>query len=298
MKIAIFGGSGFIGKQLISYLEQQNVEVIVVTRKKTETGSKEVQWLSHDSNPEKELDGCDVFINLAGKTIDSKWTKANKELILNSRINATDEVLHIIEKMTKKPSILINASAIGIYGTSTDEEFTEESASVGNDFLALTVQEWEQRAIAAEKYGVRVVLARFGVVLHKTEGALPKMVLPYRFFAGGTVGSGTQWLSWIHIDDLVRLLSYIIENQDIRGPINVTAPHPVTMKEFGQTLASIIHRPHWVPAPSFALKLLLGEKSILVLEGQKAIPQKAIQHGFSFTYPTIKEALSAIYPNM
>lgn len=298
MKIAIFGGSGFIGKQLISYLEQQNVEVIVVTRKKTETGSKEVQWLSHDSNPEKELDGCDVFINLAGKTIDSKWTKANKELILNSRINATDEVLHIIEKMTKKPSILINASAIGIYGTSTDEEFTEESPSVGNDFLALTVQEWEQRAIAAEKYGVRVVLARFGVVLHKTEGALPKMVLPYRFFAGGTVGSGTQWLSWIHIDDLVRLLSYIIENQDIRGPINVTAPHPVRMKEFGQTLASIIHRPHWVPAPSFALKLLLGEKSILVLEGQKAIPQKAIQHGFSFTYPTIKEALSAIYPNM
>lgn len=299
MKIAIFGGSGFIGKHLISHFQKKGDEVFLVTRKppikSNDSKIPYIQWLNEKAKPERELDGCDVFINLAGKSIDSKWSPENKKAILNSRLKATEEVLRIIENVQNKPKLLINASAVGIYGTSFDQVFTEDSTLLGNDFLARTVKEWESRAKKAIDLGVRVVYARFGVVLDQKEGALPKMALPYQLFAGGTVGSGKQWLSWIHIEDVVRLISFMIEHERITGAVNVVAPNPVRMKEFGQTLANVMKRPHWLPAPSLALKRLLGEKSILVLEGQKVLPDKALQHGFIFTYPTIEKALSAIY---
>lgn len=297
MKIAIFGGSGFIGSHLISFFKQRGDHLFIVTRNRAKhTNSVQyIQWLTEDAKPEEQLEACDAFINLAGKSIDSNWNEQTKKEILESRLTATNEVIRIIENVQQKPKVLVNASAIGIYGTSLHKLFTEQSFDVGDDFLAETVKKWETCAAKAEKYGVRVVYTRFGVVLDQHEGALPKMVLPYKLFAGGTVGSGKQWLSWIHIKDAVRLISFVIENDNASGPINITAPHPVTMNEFGHTLSKVIKRPHWLPVPSFALKWLLGEKSMLVLEGQQVLPEKASQLQFQFSYPTLQEALTDIY---
>lgn len=193
-----------------------------------------------------------------------------------------------------KPHTFINASAIGYYGTSEIESFTEQHETPGNDFLANTVYSWEQEASKARSLGIRTIYARFGVVLGANEGALPKMLLPYQFYIGGTIGSGKQWLSWIHIDDVVRMMDFIIHKKEIDGPLNMTAPTPIRMKEFGETIATIMKKPHWLPVPSFIIQTLLGEMSILVLEGQRVLPIKAIEHGYQYTFPEIDHALQNI----
>ena len=297
MKIAITGGTGLVGKALSSHLIQEGHQVYILTRKSAVSQSSNpeyIQWLNPGDRPEKELEGIDAIVNLAGATINNKWTDEYKQKIIASRLQATAEVKRIIEIMPKKPSVLVNASAVGYYGTSLDEEFTEQSQK-GSDFLADTVHQWEASATQVHEMGVRPVLCRFGVIFDKTAGALPRMVLPYKFFAGGKIGSGKQWLSWIHIEDVVRGIVFAIGNNKINGPVNFTAPYPVKMGQFGETLSRVINRPHWMPVPSFALKILLGEMSILVLEGQRAIPEKLLNEGFTFSYPELQSALKEIF---
>lgn len=202
----------------------------------------------------------------------------------------TKEINRIISVIDDKPEVLVNASAVGFYGMSDEKIFTEADDPSANDFLATVVRSWEAEAKKAEQFGVRTVLARFGIVLGK-EGALPLMALPYKLGAGGTVGTGKQWLSWIHVADVAGLIRFAIEHEQISGPINVTAPEPLKMKEFGKAIGKTLHRPHWLPVPSFALKILLGEMSEMLLSGQRAVPAKAVEFGYSYKFPQLPEAL-------
>lgn len=296
MKIAITGGTGLVGKALSNELVRKGHEVFILTRKAKEQGSDSVrlvQWLNPGDQPERQLEGVDAIVNLAGATINGRWTEEYKQKIIDSRIKATTEVKRIIMTLNDKPPVLINASAVGYYGTSLAGEFNEQSGP-GNDFLADTVQRWESAANEVKEFGTRVVLCRFGLILDKNGGALPRMILPYKFFGGGKVGTGDQWLSWIHITDVIRGIIFAIQSSKLKGPVNFVAPSPVTMHQFGKTLSQVMDRPHWLPVPAFALKIALGEMSLLVLEGQKAIPEKLLNSGFSFQYPELKKALREI----
>ncbi|NHC42360.1 TIGR01777 family protein [Bacillus sp. MM2020_1] len=301
MKITIAGGTGFVGKALTDQLLKNNHEVIILSRQTKDTspadGIRYVQWLNDSSSPIQELEGTDIFINLAGESINSgRWTVRRKEKILNSRLESVQALLDIMNRLDRKPKALINASAIGVYGTSEEKIFIEkDNHGFGNDFLSQTVRQWENEANKAAQLGIRTVLCRFGIILDKQQGALPKIAFPYQSFIGGPIGSGRQWMSWIHIEDVIHAISFIIESEQIQGSINFTAPNPVTMSEFGKTLAQVLHRPHWLPVPSFALRLLLGEMSTLVVEGQKVLPEMLLENGYQFMYPDLKMALKNIF---
>ncbi|MDM5317949.1 TIGR01777 family oxidoreductase [Fictibacillus sp. b24] len=292
--ILVSGGTGFIGKH-ITQLMQSTYKIFILTRnpenKPKQKNVTYIEWLTPHSTPEKELPRIDAVINLAGESINGRWTDEKKQTILNSRLKATESLLNLAEKLPEPPSVWVNASAIGYYGTSETEVFTEDTETHGTDFLAEVVKAWETKAKGAESLGCRTIYTRFGLVLGRDGGVLPQLSLPYRFFAGGTVGSGEQWVSWVHVEDLANLIKAAIENEQYSGPVNVTAPHPVTMKEFGQVTGDVMHRPHWLPAPSIAFKLLFGEMSMLILKGQQVLPDKALNNGFQFTYPHLKGAL-------
>jgi len=294
MKIVIAGGSGFIGKKLTKLLLDEGHYIKILTRKaKQSSGNVQyIQWLDGVASPEKEIADADVFINLAGVSInDGRWSEKHKKQIYHSRMEATDELLRIISLLPKKPSVFINASAIGIYPASIDAVYTEDSLDVSDDFLGKTVFDWEAKAKQVEAFGLRTVFMRFGVVLGEHGGALPLMVLPYKLFVGGTLGHGKQWVSWIHVADVVRAIHFVMNNEEIRGPVNVTAPTPIQMKDFGKEISSVLHRPHWLPVPSFLMKIVLGQKSALVLEGQHVLPQVLVENGFSFMFPSLQTAL-------
>lgn len=298
MKIAITGGTGFAGKEMTDLFRQSGHEIFILTRspKPSKNGIHYIEWLTENAEPERELEGIDALVNLAGSSInDGRWDEEQQKLIYKSRVEATTEVLRIIRALDQKPKVLVNASAVGIYPASTEKSYTEESNERGDDFLAETVIEWERLANEAKDEGVRVALARFGIILGKKDGALPLMALPYKLFGGGTVGSGRQWLSWIHIHDVARAILFAIETDDFEGPFNVTAPYPKRMKEFGKEIAYALKRPHWFPVPEVAMKLALGDKSRLVLEGQRVLPEVLKQHGFEFAYPDLRSALADIY---
>ncbi len=298
MKIVIAGGTGLIGRKLADFLVKKGHDVVVLTRgtERPVNNVTYVPWLLEGTRPERELRGADVFINLAGMSINyGRWTAKQQKEIYNSRMKATEELLRILEVLPEKPDVWINASAIGIYPTSVDAVYTEQSKEKADNFLGKTVADWEKRAKTAENFGVRTVFMRFGLVLDKDGGALPLMALPYKCFVGGRVGSGTQWISWVHIIDVVRAIWFAIKNIQIRGPVNVTAPNPLTMEEFGKKIASVLKRPHWLPVPDFLLKLVLGKKSMLVLEGQFVLPKVLQREGFQFLYPTADKALEDLY---
>jgi len=298
MKIVIAGGSGFVGQKLTETLLNEGHEIIILSRKasKIEDKVKYVEWLQEDTSPENEIVSADAFINLAGVSInEGRWTAEHRKKIYASRMEATDELLRIISALQTKPAVLVNASAIGIYPASEDNVYTEESLDYADDFLGQTVTDWEKKAASAESEGIRVVCMRFGVILGKDAGALPLMVLPYKLFAGGTVGSGNQWVSWVHIDDVAYAISFTLSNHQVNGPVNVTSPFPKRMKYFGKTIGSVLHRPHWIPVPSFAMKIVLGKKSALVLEGQHVLPEKLLSNGFKFHFPTLESALNDLY---
>ncbi|MFE8698721.1 TIGR01777 family oxidoreductase [Cytobacillus sp. FJAT-53684] len=300
MKIAVTGGTGFVGRALINELTKKGHEIFILTRNGSNRENSSlityIQWLNEGDQPSESLEGIDVFINLAGESINSgRWTKERKKKIIDSRIDATKEVLHILSHLQKKPQILINASAIGYYGISDTQTFTEKSSEFGTDFLAKTVQQWETEASKAREFNIRTVFCRFGIILDKADGALPRIALPYKLLAGGTVGSGNQWVSWIHLKDIIGGIEFTISNESIEGPVNFTAPTPVSMKEFGRTLGSVLQRPHWIPAPEFALKAALGEMSMLVLEGQRVVPEKLLSLGYSFAFENLHDALTDIY---
>jgi uncharacterized protein len=255
MKITITGGTGLVGKALAVELAKEGHEILILTRNANRKNNLEncrfIQWLNKGDNPSQDVEGTDIIINLAGESINSgRWTAEQKKKIKNSRLHVTENILKIIRQLNKKPAALINASAVGIYGTSNSKIFTENSIETGHDFLAETVYAWEHTAMKADSdFGIRTVLCRFGIILDKYDGALPRMALPYQLFAGGTVGSGDQWVSWIHLKDVVRGIIFCMKNERLRGPVNFTAPHPVTMKEFGKTLGTVLNRPHWLAVP-------------------------------------------------
>ncbi|MFI8685153.1 TIGR01777 family oxidoreductase [Rossellomorea sp. NPDC077527] len=300
MKIAITGGTGFVGNALTEELLSHQHEIMILTRNpdkyEARPGVTYVKWLSDGARPEETLEGIHAFINLAGESINSgRWTDERKKRIINSRIHSTQEVINIIKALNEKPACLINASAIGYYPSSKSDTYTETSTETADNFLGETVQIWEKEAAKATQLGIRVAYTRFGIILGKDEGALPRIALPYKMFVGGTVGSGEQWMSWIHIKDIARAVHFVADTDGIAGPVNVTAPSPVTMKEFGKTLGSVMGRPHWIPVPSLALKVAMGEMSSLVLEGQKVLPNVLLENGFKFQYPELKGALKDIY---
>ncbi|NRD79697.1 TIGR01777 family protein [Bacillus sp. BRMEA1] len=294
MKIVIAGGSGFIGRKLINLLLNENHEVVVLTRKEKSSSSQVqyIKWLEEGIFPEKEIQKADVIINLAGTSInDGRWTPKHQNEIYESRMTSTDELIRITAALPEKPFVFINASAIGIYPSSFSEVYTEKSKLVADDFLGKTVHDWERKAERVKELGIRTVYLRFGVVLGEDSGALPLMVLPYKMYMGGTLGSGRQWVSWIHVDDAARAIIFSLENSELSGPVNVTAPNPQQMKEFGQTIASVTRRPHWLPVPEVALKMILRRKSSLVLEGQHVLPEVLSHAGFKFQFPTLEPAL-------
>jgi len=294
MKIGITGGSGFIGQALTRFFVSQGHELFLFTRMKTsQSPQKEVTYVTWDPSRSfipDHLPPMDVLINLAGATINKRWTSTYKNEILNSRIEATKTVVNYIK--TNPPEVLINASAIGYYGTSLTHVFTEEDFVAPTDFLSHVTREWEAEAMNATNYGVRVVPIRFGLVLGKEGGALPRLALPYKFFIGGKVGSGEQWVSWIHIQDLVELIAFAITNESIEGSLNGTSPAPIQMKKLGQALAHVLKRPNFFPVPGIILKSALGEMSELVLKGQNVLPNKALDNGFTFQFPEIHGALT------
>ncbi|EGL14809.1 MULTISPECIES: TIGR01777 family oxidoreductase [unclassified Paenibacillus] len=291
MRIAISGGTGFIGGHLIAHFKKRGDELILISRSASGhayAGVQTVTWSEIEHNP-RYLEGTDAWINLAGSTINQRWSETAKRQILSSRLKTTAAVASTLKALQNKPPVVVNASAMAIYGTSETHTYDEFSPVRADDFLAEVVKEWEEAAdrIPAE----RIVKIRTGLVLGTDGGAFPKMALPFKFGAGGRIGSGSQWMSWIHIADMVALIDACIRNEDISGPVNATAPHPVRNREFAQTLGSVLRRPHVLPVPAFALKLVLGELSMLLLEGQRVLPRKLLEHEFQFRYPTLEEAL-------
>ena len=294
MKVVIAGGSGFIGRKVTELLVNEGHEVIILSRK-DQAGTdriRYVKWLQKGATPEIAIGSADAFVNLAGVSInDGRWNADHQKQIYDSRMTATDELLRIISALPTKPSAFINASAIGIYPASEHTIYTEASTAIATDFLAQTVADWEKKAALVESADTRAVFMRFGVVLGKEDGALPPMILPYKLFAGGTVGSGKQWLSWIHVEDVAHAIVFAITHEQLRGPVNTTSPFPKRMNDFGKTIGAVLHRPHWFPVPAFAMKLALGKKSALVLEGQHVVPKKLLDNGFEFSFPHLESAL-------
>ena len=294
MNIVIAGGSGFIGKKLTQHFINHGHHVFILTRgeAKQEGYVTYVRWLQDDSLPEEHLSEIDAFINLAGVSLnEARWTEKQKAIILSSRIKATEECLRIVQALQHKPKVFINASAIGIYPISKTAIYTENSLEQADDFLGTVVKTWETKASEIAALGIRTCYARLGVILGAGEGALPLMTLPYKLFAGGTIGSGEQWLSWIHIDDVCRAILYLIEDDSVHGVVNFTSPNPKRMRTFGKMISEVLKRPHWLPTPSILLKLALGEKSVLVLEGQYVVPEKLLASQFQFKYTSLQDAL-------
>ena len=301
MKLVIAGASGFIGSALCSRLLDKGHVLTLLTRvapRDASTATK--RWLHWTPGTpghwETGVDGADGVINLAGEPIAAKrWTERQKQKILTSRIETTNSLVEVIRKAKQKPGFLINASAVGYYGPRGDETVTEEAAA-GNDFLSSVCREWEEEAKKAESLGLRVIRVRTGIVLGRGGGALAKMVPPFKFFVGGPLGSGTQWMSWIHLEDEVGLMLYLIEHSQATGPFNATAPNPVRMKEFCQILGQVMGRPSWAPVPAFILRLALGELAEMLLTGQRVIPAAAQKLGYQFRYANLDAALKACMP--
>ncbi|QKS70608.1 TIGR01777 family protein [Paenalkalicoccus suaedae] len=297
MKVAITGGTGLVGSTLTKELLYRGHEVFILTRsadKKDQHGVTFVEWLKDGSKPELELEGIDALINLAGENLNSgRWTDEKKKSILSSRIDVTRESVRILHALNKKPSVFISGSAVGYYGTSFTETFTEEHTTPGDDFLADVVVQWEAETKGAPEE-VRTVLSRFGIILSGEDGALKKMLPPFKMGIGGKLGTGEQWMSWIHVEDVAKALIYCLEHDSISGPVNFTAPNAKRMEDFGKTLSDVLNKPFWAPVPSNVLKLMLGEMSVLILEGQHVVPQKLLDHGYKFTHPELYEALEEL----
>jgi uncharacterized protein len=301
MRLVITGASGFIGSALCDKLLAQGHALTLFTRgspRDANTGTK--RWLHWTPGALREwdiaLDGADGVINLAGEPIaEKKWTPTQRRRIEKSRIDATYSLVQACAKAKQRPQFLINGSAVGYYGPHGDEMITEEIAP-GNDFLSVLCRDWEEEAKKAEELGMRVVRLRIGIVLGHGGGALGKMALPFKYFAGGALGSGQQWMSWIHLEDLVGLILQAIDDPRTAGPVNATAPNPVRNKEFCQTLAKVMHRSCWATVPGFALRMALGDMAEMLLTGQRVIPAVAEKSGYRFRYPTLEPALQACAP--
>lgn len=289
--VVVAGGTGFLGRALVAALRAKGRDAVVVTRDPSRAalnaGARAVSW----SDLPAAVDGADAVVNLAGETIAQRWTDAAKARIVASRAEAAEKVGAALRAAKRKPAVLVNASAVGFYGNRGDEEL-DEASPAGTGFLAETCLAWEEAARRAVPEEVRLVLPRIGVVLGEEGGALSKMLLPFRLGLGGPLGSGRQWMPWIHRDDLVSLLLAALDEPRFEGPVVAAAPNPVTMKEFAATLGRVLRRPALAPAPAFAIRAAMGEMASLVLDGQKALPGKALALGFGFRFERLEPALA------
>ncbi|MCM1565632.1 MAG: TIGR01777 family protein [Dehalobacter sp. 4CP] len=297
MNVLIIGGTGFLGRNLTKELMSSGYKVSVITRNRQFTADKvenNVDLIEWDNisplSSIYDFKEFDVVINFAGESIGNhRWSNLVKQEILNSRINTTRSIVNAINDGTMNPKVLINASAVGYYGPRQDDKIAE-SEGPGQDFLAEVCKKWEDEAYKVQNEFTRVVTIRIGVVLG-SQGALTRMVIPFKYYIGGPLGKGNQWLPWIYIQDLIRMFRFIIEHDEVTGPVNGTAPEPVRMKGFSKILGEVLKRPSWFPVPEFVLKIALGQMSEMLLHGQRAIPQKISDIGFEFKFPDLRSAL-------
>jgi uncharacterized protein (TIGR01777 family) len=299
MRILLCGGTGFIGKALTQALLSRGDEVWIITRKKPVTPPFDtalphpsyVTWAEWNNNPES-MGRIDGIVNLAGESINQRWSEKAKGRILSSRLEAAAQIADNLGRMNFPPNVVVNASGISLYGHSGEQVFDESSLARPADFLGTTVVDWEK---AADRIPVqRLVKLRIGLVCAREGGAFPLLRLPYRLYGGGRMGNGKQGLPWIHLQDMVSLILFCLDHPEISGPVNAVAPDPVSNDEFGRMLGKVMHRPHWFHVPAVILRTVLGEMSTLVLNGQKAMPRKALEHGFVFAFPELEEALREI----
>ena len=304
MKIAVTGATGFIGTRLVEKLQEQKHQIVVFSRNADRARStfpsasfpnvEIVAYTPTQSGPwQQSISGCDGVVNLAGESIaEGRWTDTRKRNIMESRQVGTEKIVEAIAQAESKPAVLVNSSAIGYYGTSETDRF-DETSTPGNDFLAEVCKNWEAAAQKVKEQDTRLVIIRTGIVL-AMGGAIAKMYLPFQFFAGGPIGSGRQWFSWIHRDDLVNLLITALTNDTMSGVFNGTAPNPVRMADFCQEMGGVMNRPSWLPVPGFALEALLGDGAQVVLEGQHVYPRNTLTAGFKYQYETLEPALKEI----
>ena len=298
MKIFITGGSGFVGTHLAHDFVNRGHRVIAAGTSSDHKNppNENFRYISADTTLkgpwQDALEDVDAIINLAGRNIFKLWSDGYKNQIYNSRILTTRNLVEAIPH--KKGIILCSTSGAGYYGNRADEMLKEDD-SPGNDFLAKVSIDWEKEAFLAENKGVRVAAMRFGVVLDKNGGALTKMIPAFKFFAGGPLGSGRQWFPWIHMDDLISAINFILENNGIKGPVNFCAPNPIRNRDFGRALGKVLKRPSFMKVPSFMIRLVVGEMGTLLTNSQRVIPHKLLGHGFKFQYPDIDSALADIF---
>src|SRR4030066_882573 len=299
MKILITGGTGFVGTQLTSRLIKDNHEVTILTRslKGAKGASPGISYLEGDPTKrgswQEAIKNHDAVINLAGASIFSKWTEEHKKAIRESRVNTTRHIVEGIPSRPERPFTLFSASAVGYYGFCGDVELVEGSPP-GNDFLARIATEWEGEALQARDTGARVVITRFGIVMGEKGGALSQMIPLFKKYIGGPIGSGKQWFSWVQLKDLAETFAFLLKHPEISGPVNVCSPNPVRNKDLAKALGRALHKPSFMPAPGFMVKLVLGEFGSVILEGQKVIPKRLLESGFVFQYTDLDKALQGI----
>ena len=297
MKVVITGATGFVGQVIVKQLLEAGDEVVVLTRNVAKaaitlgSACKYFQWNDSESLPPLEaLEGADGIINLMGETISERWDENHKKKIYNSRINGTKKLVEALEKLKNGPKSFISTSAIGIYGNRGPEDLNE-SSNLADDFLAKVCKDWENEANKARNYGSRVAIIRVGIVLGKGGGALAKMIPIFKLGGGGPLGSGNQYMSWIHVEDLASMFIEALKNPSIKGVLNGTAPYPASNREFTKVLGKAVKRPAFLPAPAFAIKIAFGEMSQILLEGQKVLPVKFKEAKFKFRFPTLEMAI-------
>ncbi len=304
MKIAVTGATGFVGSRLVARLVEESHDVKVLTRSVEKARKvfadpkfKALEYVAYQpmesGDWQSEIFGCDGVMNLAGEPISERWSAERKQRIMDSRKIGTEKLVEAIAKAEPKPAVLVSSSAIGYYGTSETAEFFETSEPAEPDFLSQVCQAWEAEANKAKTLGVRVAIIRTGIVLGDG-GAIAKMIMPFKLYAGGPIGSGQQWFSWIHIDDLVNLMLKALLDSSMHGVYNGTAPKPLRMIDLCKTLGEVMDRPSWLPVPDFAIEALLGDGAVVVLKGQKVLPERTQAAGFEYDYAEPKAALKDV----
>jgi uncharacterized protein len=294
MRILITGASGLIGTALQKSFKAKGYELLLASRIEPRS-ENDIQWNADTGFADEDLprlEGLDATIHLAGESISAlRWTDEKKKAIRDSRVHGTRTMIETFARLVKKPKVFISASAIGFYGDRGDDEMTETS-SAGDTFLSEVSKEWESESRRAEDMGIRTVLLRNGIVLSKDGGALATMMTPFKLGVGGVVGSGKQWMSWVSLDDVVGIVNYALENENLRGAVNVTSPNPVTNEEFTKTLGEVLYRPTFLPLPEFAVNLVFGEMGdALLIDSTKVIPKRLLDAGYEFKHPDLKTAL-------